>query len=145
MYTHGSRPLLDNTPQNQHMNATSWVRFTLSRIGGCGNHGPSLKVEFFVWIATFNRCWTADRLIRRGLPHPKRCPFCDQAEENINHILVSCVFAREAWFHALQMIGLEMVAPTPQAESFQAWWRRTGRRVSVDKRKGFNSMVMLII
>ena len=37
-------------------------------------------------------CWT-DRLQKRGLPHPEHCPLCDQEEENIQHILISCVIA----------------------------------------------------
>lgn len=40
-----------------------------------------LKVKFFLWLAAWRRCWTADRLQRRGLPHPDRCPLCDQTEE----------------------------------------------------------------
>ena len=26
------------------------------------------------------KCWTADRLARRGLPHPEYCPLCDQED-----------------------------------------------------------------
>jgi hypothetical protein len=29
------------------------------------------KCRFFMWLAAHNRCWTADRLARRGLPHPE--------------------------------------------------------------------------
>lgn len=36
-----------------------------------------------------------DSLVKRGLPHQAACPLCDQDVETINHILVSCVFARE--------------------------------------------------
>jgi hypothetical protein len=52
-----------------------------------------LWCKFFVWLAINNQCWTADRLAKRGLPHLPACPLCDQAEENIQHILISCVFA----------------------------------------------------
>lgn len=47
-----------------------------------------------------HRCRTADRLAKRGLPHPSTCPFCDQAEENIINTFSPCVFARvglESW------------------------------------------------
>lgn len=30
------------------------------------------KCKFFLWLAIKNRCWTADRLARRGLDHPER-------------------------------------------------------------------------
>jgi hypothetical protein len=37
-------------------------------------------------------------LAKRGLDHPEKCPLCDQESESLDHILVSCVFAREFWF-----------------------------------------------
>lgn len=33
--------------------------------------------KMFLWLAIHNRCWTADRLEKRGLPHPEQCPLCD--------------------------------------------------------------------
>ena len=41
---------------------------------------PSL-CKFFIWLVFHNRCWTVDRLEKRGLPCPEACPLCDQAEE----------------------------------------------------------------
>jgi len=32
-----------------------------------------LRCKFFVWLAIKNRCWTADRLAKHGLPHPAAC------------------------------------------------------------------------
>jgi hypothetical protein len=34
---------------------------------------------------------------KKKLQHPERCPFCDQDELSIDHLLVGCVFAREFW------------------------------------------------
>ena len=45
------------------------------------------KVRFFLWLAQQDRCWTADRLARRGLQHHPRCLLCDQAFETIHHII----------------------------------------------------------
>jgi hypothetical protein len=64
------------------------------------------KCKFFVWLALRNKCWTADRLQRRGLPHPMVCPLCDQEQETILHLLCSCSFARQFWhiiFSSLRM------------------------------------------
>jgi hypothetical protein len=43
-----------------------------------------------LWLAAHNKCWAADRLAKRGLSHPDKCLLCDQEEETINHLLVSC-------------------------------------------------------
>jgi hypothetical protein len=46
------------------------------------------KCKFFIWLVEHNRCWTADRLIKRGLDRPEQCPLCDQEAETMNHLLV---------------------------------------------------------
>jgi hypothetical protein len=53
------------------------------------------KCRFFMWLVARKRCWTADRLAQRGIPHLESCPFCDQVEESIDHLLVACVFSRQ--------------------------------------------------
>lgn len=80
-----------------------------------------LKAKLFLWLASWNRCWTADRLQRRGLPHPDKCPLCDQQAETIDHMLHGCVFAREIWTGVLQWIGKAGLAPQNQTGSFQQW------------------------
>jgi hypothetical protein len=64
-----------------------------------------LWCKFFAWLAMKNRCWTSERLARRGLPHQAACPLCDQEQETIDHILVSCVFARSVWHSILDAWG----------------------------------------
>jgi hypothetical protein len=49
------------------------------------------KCHFFLWLAAHKKCWTADRLTRHGMNHPDKCPLCDQEEETIDHLLISCV------------------------------------------------------
>ena len=53
------------------------------------------KCKMFLWLAIKDKCWTADQLTKRGLPHPDKCLLCDQEEETIQHILTTCVFARQ--------------------------------------------------
>jgi hypothetical protein len=50
------------------------------------------KWRFFLWLVAQNKCWTADRLAKRGMNHLARCPLCEQDSETINHLLVSYVF-----------------------------------------------------
>jgi hypothetical protein len=35
------------------------------------------KCHFFLWLVAHNKCWTTDRLAKRGMNHPVRCPLCD--------------------------------------------------------------------
>ena len=101
------------------------------------------KCRFFMWLVAHNRCWTADRLARRGLPHPARCLLCDQEEENIQHLLVGCVFSRQFWFSLFQRFGLISLAPQPQDINFDDWWEKAEASVVGDLRKGLNSLVIL--
>jgi hypothetical protein len=60
--------------------------------------------------------WTANRLARRELDHPIHCMLCEQEEETIQHILISCVFSREVWFRVLSLVGLQRCTLEPGEE-----------------------------
>lgn len=53
-----------------------------------------LRCKFFTLLALRHRCWMSNRLARRGLPYQYTCPLCNQMPECIDHLPVSCVFAR---------------------------------------------------
>ena len=101
-----------------------------------------INFKTFGWLAMRNRCWTADHLQKRGLPHPERCPLCDQEDENIQHTLISCVFARQFWYAILQPINLSRLRPT-RSVNFADWWKHAERRLPKQHRKGFNSLCIL--
>ena len=101
------------------------------------------KCKFFMWLVAHNRCWTADRLAKRGLPHPDQCLLCDQEEEDIQHLLVGCVFSRDFWFSLLSRFGFAALAPQPSDQSFDNWWRKVDSAASGDFRLGLNSLVIL--
>ncbi|TVU49279.1 hypothetical protein EJB05_00585, partial [Eragrostis curvula] len=92
------------------------------------------------------RVWEGakDHLARRGLQHPDHCPLCDQDDETVQHVLVNCVVAREVWFHALAKVGLQELTPSADEQSFRKWWRQALRRVPKEKKRGFNTLVMLV-
>ena len=75
------------------------------------------KCQFFLWPAAHNRCWTADWLAPRGLPHPDRCPLCDQDAENIHHILFNWVFSRQVWLAGCSSFVILdwWITPLPQS------------------------------
>ena len=50
--------------------------------------------------------------------HPERCLLCDQEEETVQHILVSCCFSREVWYQTLSKVGLQHYSLSPQDKVF---------------------------
>lgn len=72
----------------------------------------------FLWLAMKNRCWTAYHLSRHRQTHPSVCSLCDQEEESIQHILVSCVFSREIWTKILLFVRLPVITPQPDVFFF---------------------------
>jgi hypothetical protein len=101
------------------------------------------KCRFFLWLVAHNRCWIADRLERRNLPHPDKCPLCDQEEETIQHLLIRCVFARQFWFALLQWCGLIGITPEQAESSLDEWWSRVGSRVSRTLKEGLITLLIL--
>lgn len=101
------------------------------------------KCKFFLWLVAHDRCWTADTLAHRGLPHPEHCPLCDQEEESISHLLSACVFARQFWHRFLSCFGLQDVTPCPNDADFFLWWQQAGDGISSGALRGFNTLVVL--
>jgi hypothetical protein len=102
------------------------------------------KCKVFVWLAINNKCWTTDRLEKRGLDYPENCVLCDQEDETVQHILSNCVFTRQFWHNILTPIGLSFVASKRRDSCFAEWWRKASIRIPKSKRKGFNSVVILV-
>jgi hypothetical protein len=99
------------------------------------------KCRFFLWLALRDRCWTADRLERRGLPRPLACPFCDQAQESIVHLLLGCVLARTVWATCLRWWDREDRLP-PQGISLADWLQSWRGRV-VDAREYWTGVALI--
>jgi hypothetical protein len=95
-----------------------------------------------MWLVAHNRCWTADHLAHCGLQHPDKCRFCDLQDENIEHLLIGCVVARQFWY-TLHSFGLSQLVPTANDSPFAAWWERVAAALSGDVQKGLNSLIIL--
>lgn len=105
--------------------------------------GAPLTQKIHMWLAALrNRIWTADRLARRGLQHPPRCPLCDQEPEDGEHLMVRCVFALEVWFAVLQQVGLQRYTPTPNTDTAQ-WWTTLVAATPKTQRKAINGLIIL--
>ena len=102
----------------------------------------SRRAKFFFWLAALDRCWTADRLERHGLPHKASCVLCDQCPETIQHILVDCPFARQVWYEMLAWIRATCQPPT-RGIKLVDWWPVAKRATPKPMRKGLASMTLL--
>nr|TKW38993.1 hypothetical protein SEVIR_1G150100v2 [Setaria viridis] len=69
--------------------------------------------------------------------------FPSDKDEDIQHLLVGCVFARQFWFKLLQDVGIEVLAPQLTEVSFDDWWRKVECVVGGEMRKGLNSLIIL--
>ena len=101
------------------------------------------RVKFFHWLAQLGRCWTADCLARRGLPHPPRCPLCDQAPESIQHLMLECPFSKQVWHEILSWLRLTCSVPSTEG-SLSEWWNSARRNTPQPMQKGLATATLLI-
>jgi hypothetical protein len=78
------------------------------------------------------------------MDHSEKWPLCDQEEENIDHVLLSCVFTRQFWFSFLQRVNLQELAPQLENISFMEWWRRIDEESLGSVQKSCNSLIILV-
>ena len=129
--------------------AQSCYRATFQGATGCHSWkliwrswAPS-KVKFFHWLACQDRCWTAERLARRGLQHHPRCLLCDQEPETIGHLMLTCPFTKQTWHEVLSW--LRLLAPAPEHDdSLMDWWLRAKESTPPALRKALKSVALLV-
>jgi uncharacterized protein (DUF2236 family) len=101
------------------------------------------RVKFFHWKANIDRCWTAERLARRGLQHHPRCLLCDQMPETIQHLSAGCSFTRQVWHDILSWLRMTCTPPTADDTLFD-WWDAAKQRTPKPLRKALGSVTLLI-
>ncbi|KAM3404714.1 hypothetical protein ACQJBY_007677 [Aegilops geniculata] len=100
------------------------------------------SAKFFLWLASMDRCWTAERRALHGLPHDPLCKLCGQELESLDHLLARCVFSRITWHEILPWCRLPI--PTPcSTNAFFDWWCKTNNTAPASSCKGINSLVAL--
>ena len=101
------------------------------------------KVCFFFGLTLHRRCWTVDRLWRHGLQVSNAYITCDQAAETIDHILLSCCYAREVWHRCLSAAQLQAFV-TIDGECALDWWLASHKRLPKALRPAFDSLFFLV-
>jgi hypothetical protein len=99
--------------------------------------GRPPKCKTFIWLAINNKCWTINRLQKRGLDYPENRVLCDKEDETVQHILTNRVFARQFLHDTLARIGLSTMVLKRRDACFAEWWRKASSKIPKNKRKGF--------
>jgi hypothetical protein len=72
---------------------TGWTTSLGSREMWRANVPP--KSKLFFWLALHGLLWTAEHRKRHDLQLDATCALCDQMDDIGDHLLCSCVYARE--------------------------------------------------
>ena len=79
-----------------------------------------LKTKLFLWLAFRRRHWTVDRRRRHGLDAHANCLLCDQEPETIDHIVVTCSYAKQIWWNI--RAALNETSALRHCDNVLKWW-----------------------
>jgi hypothetical protein len=105
----------------------------MAGVGNVCNSFAPMKHKLHGWLALRRHCWTADRLLRRGLPSHILCPLCKVHNETLDHLSLDCPFARVVW--AGINSGLRVLFLTPTVPLL-VWWPAAIQGIPVDRAFG---------
>jgi hypothetical protein len=137
------------TPNGKFSSRTAYRAFFFGRTALPGatqvwNAFAPFKFKFHAWLALRNRCWTADRLARRGLPATAICTLCNVAGETMDHLSLQCPFAAAVWTAVCHHLQLGVTPPSPLS-TLALWWPDTVRALSRRDSRTANSLIMLTL
>ena len=102
-----------------------------------------MKCKLAMWLFIRRRVWTADRLQRRGLPHPASCSFCGSVEENAQHLFMGCAVVNIIWGQILSWANIQRVTPSIQ-DNLREWWVHTRVLFTGTTRRKLDTMIVLV-
>ncbi|KAK1652343.1 hypothetical protein QYE76_070148 [Lolium multiflorum] len=103
------------------------------------------KCRFFAWLAVQNRLWTADRLAKRGWPHPTTCQLCRCCPETARHLLFESRFSKRIWMAAASWLScpdLIRCLGTGRPKVLEYW--QAIARTPTSSTKGLRTAIVLI-
>jgi len=83
------------------------------------NYTAVPKIDLFCWKVGHSSILTGENLKRRGLEGPSRCALCNSEEESINHLLLTCPYAKEVWNLVLNQMHIDL--PGSTLDLFSSW------------------------
>jgi hypothetical protein len=103
-----------------------------------------MEFKMHAWLALRRRCWTADRLVRRGLPAPASCKLCNMDGETLDHLSLHCPYARQFWSATDAGPDFDLALPLMD-QGIGEWWTGAVVPLPVNKHKEANSLIMLVL
>lgn len=101
-----------------------------------------LKCKIFAWLTVQYRLWASDKRARHGLQdEPSPCYTCLQEEDNVDHILTQCGYAREVWHRCFEALHIN-IQPPSHTDTFTEWWLTTRRSFSGRALRGLDSFII---
>lgn len=79
------------------------------------------KAGLFSWLALQNQMLTTDRFRKMGYEGPSRCPLCEEAEEDKDHILINYNYVSNCWLWLCKKLGWYSSFPNSILGMFQGW------------------------
>lgn len=64
-----------------------------------------MKTRIFAWLVTTNIILTWDNGQKREWQGQNRCTLCNNEEESVNHLFVTCSFAVQVWIEVFQWLN----------------------------------------
>jgi len=84
------------------------------------------KVEFMLWLALLGKLNTRALLVKKGvlLSQENVCSFCNQQQEDIDHLLLSCQCSWGIWCSITEDFRVQLVEQQKQQgfRQFYEWW-----------------------
>jgi hypothetical protein len=81
-----------------------------------------LKLKLFTWLAGRGKILSWEVLRRRGWEGPGICLLCNQASEDLHHLLVHCAFTKEVWNLLIESFSLTVTWRGPTFSACFSDW-----------------------
>lgn len=116
----------------------------------CSQQSAAATTTTYCWASSCSADAVMQTLVQHvqnqpagGAPHVPPRDKRDQEDETINHLLISCVFARQFWYLLLRQLGLYSLSLQPSDSSFDSWWEKAIGAKSGLMQKYLNSLIVL--
>lgn len=100
-----------------------------------------LKLKTFIWKACKNAIPTRQNLYKRKLTNCPSCPICNDATEDVGHLLLHCPWTRPVWFGSL----LQWNAATQNTSRLDLWLQDRIQALPNTENKALNISLLLTL